>query len=103
MQRDIASHIIVLLLGAQTNHEKYKKDSSDLLNWLMQNEKNLSEHAFTFALVNLVKLNHLAKQFSTDQGFNLIDNLLGNACITNPQVGYNTVTILWILSNSEFA
>lgn len=103
MQRDIASHILVILLGAQTNHERYMKDSLDFLNWLLQNEKNLSEQAFTFALLNLVKLNHLAREFCTDQGFNVIDNLLGNACIHIPQVGYNTICILWILSNNEAA
>ena len=76
---------------------------------MLQNKKKLSDNAFTFALLNLVKINALAKEFCTVQGFNYIDDLLRIVVGTMSnsqhigQVAYNTLAILWILSYQEHA
>ena len=33
----------------------------------------------------------------------MIDELLSNSALHNPQVGYNTIAILWILSYQDYA
>lgn len=67
------------------------------------NNLQLSVNAYTFALMILLKTNHLAREFSTQSSFKIISDLLEGPCLENPQVGYNVITMLWILSYHEFA
>ena len=52
--------------------------------------------------MTLLKTNQLAREFSTLHSFKIISDLLEGPCIENPQVGYNVVALLWILSSHEF-
>jgi hypothetical protein len=82
---------------------KNLEDAKAFMDWIVTNRLKISDQAFTFAILNLVKNNHIAKAFCNDQSFNIIDSLLGNAATSPPQVSYNTVTILWILSFQDVA
>lgn len=58
--------------------------------------------------MTILKRNHLARDFSNVQGFKFIDDLLTGPCIQQsntfaPQIAYNTLVILWILSFNDFA
>ena len=109
--RDIASHILVLLVDS-TKFEKCGDDATHFLYTLTQqsfdefykkDKSILSLHAYTFALMTLLKTNQLAKEFTNDLGFKVLNELLERPCLENAQIAYNVVTILWILSYHEFS
>ena len=88
------------------------RDSTDFLNWLQRNGElrkiNLSNNAFTFALMTILKKNHLARDFANIKGFKYLDDLITEPCIDqnrtdSPQIAYNTIAIMWILSHHSFA
>lgn len=96
----------------QKESESYMRDSTDFLNWLQGGGNlrsiRLSPNAFTFALMTILKKNHLARDFANVKGFKYIDDLLVGPCIqqsstTAPQIAYNTLCVLWILSFNDFA
>ena len=66
------------------------------------NNMQLSVHAYSFALMILLKSNNLAREFSNNHSFKMISDLLEGPCLESPQVGYNVVTMLWILSYHDF-
>ena len=58
--------------------------------------------------MTILKKNHLARDFANIKGFKYLDDLITGPCIeqgsTNaPQVAYNTIVIMWILSFHGFA
>lgn len=58
--------------------------------------------------MTILKKNHLAREFANVKGFKIIDDLLVGPCINqsstnSPQIAYNTLVILWILSFNDFA
>mmetsp|Transcript_19642 Transcript_19642/g.30293 ORF Transcript_19642/g.30293 Transcript_19642/m.30293 type:complete len:384 (+) Transcript_19642:2-1153(+) len=105
IQRDIASHVLAILI-AYTNFDKCHKEAREFLNYLTQqndvNSLTLSVNAYTFALMTILKTNQLAREFSTQHSFGMIANLLEGPCLESPQVGYNVVCTLWILSYHDY-
>lgn len=111
--RDIASHVLAILIESQKKeNEAYQKDSTDFLNWLQSggdiNHLKLSHNAFTFALMTILKKNHLARDFANVKGFKFLEDLITGPCIKQnvsqaPQIAYNTIVTMWILSYHEFA
>lgn len=84
--RDIASHILAILIEAQKKEsESYIRDSTDFLNWLQHGGElrkiRLSHNAFTFALMTILKKNHLARDFANVKGFKYLDDLITGPCI----------------------
>jgi len=64
----------------------------------------LSHEAFTFAIMTILKTNELAKIFCENRAsFDIISKYLEGPCLEKPQIGYNVMVILWILSYHEFA
>lgn len=51
----------------------------------------------------LLKTNELAKQFSDNGGFNILEVYLTKIAPQNYQVAYNTICALWVLSYHDFA
>ena len=109
--RDIASHILVLLIDAQ-KYEKCEKDAKQfLIKITSQQEKGfrpkdnsiLSLNALSFALVTMVKTNQLAREFSNVLGFQIMNEFLEGPCLDSPQIAYNIITALWILSYHDFS
>ena len=74
----------------------YLKQKTDI------NHLSLSVNAYTFALMTILKTNELARDYSVDQSFKMITDLLDDPCLNNYQVAYNVVCMLWILSYHEF-
>jgi hypothetical protein len=60
-------------------------------------------HAYTFALMYLLKTNELAKEFVDMNGFDLYARLLDKDCIEDYQIAYNVICALWVISYHEFA
>jgi hypothetical protein len=60
-------------------------------------------HAYTFALLYLLKTNELAKEFIDQNGFELFSKYLDFECIEDHQVAYNVIGALWIISYHPFA
>lgn len=58
---------------------------------------------YTFCLLTLLKTKELAIKFSTKSSFDLIAKMLDGPCQRHGQVGYNVVSMLWILSFHPFA
>jgi V-type H+-transporting ATPase subunit H len=87
-------------------YEKCHKHAREFLNWLMQQSNvsklRISVNAYTFALMILLKTNELAREFTTPASFRTISDLLEGPCLENPQVSYNVVTMLWVLSYHDF-
>lgn len=52
--------------------------------------------------MTLLKCNELAEKFVNGQSFNVIGKLLEGPCLSEPQIAYNVVTMLWILSYHDF-
>jgi len=55
-----------------------------------------------------MKTNVLAREFSNALGFKIINDLLEGPCIdqlnpSSPQIAYNTICTIWILSYHPFA
>jgi hypothetical protein len=110
--RDIASHILVLLIDAE-KFEKIEKNAMHFLDTLMiQKEKGFSQHhteniitinALSFAILTMVKKNELAQKFCSPLGFKILNDFLEQACLENAQIAYNVVATLWILSYHEFS
>jgi hypothetical protein len=67
----------------------------------------ISKPAFSFALMNILKKNELARDYCDVQGIQLIDKFLEGPCVEqqsySPQVCYNIICSLWILSYHPFA
>lgn len=88
-------------------HE-YKNCSNEarqFLNWLLEQKTKLriSIHAYTFSLMYILKSNELAKEFTEQNGFDLLANFLEKECIDDHQIAYNVVCTLWIISYHPFA
>jgi hypothetical protein len=60
-------------------------------------------HAYTFALLYLLKTNELAREFTEQNGFDLFSKFLSYECIEDHQVAYNVIGALWIISYHDFA
>lgn len=104
--RDIASHILALLIDGEKQYDSIKKHAHDFMNMLVTGNKNehsrlVSEHAQTFAIMTLVKTNELAIEFSNVLGFKILHEFLEGACLENAQIAYHVITTLWILSYHE--
>lgn len=64
----------------------------------------LSHQAYTFALMTILKTNELAKIFCENKSsFKIISDYLEGPSLSQPQIGYNVMVILWILSYHSFA
>lgn len=107
-QRDVASHILVLLIDAYSS--KCEDDAKTFLQTVTHscadnfpNQKNplFSLPALSFALFTLMKTNKLAKNFCNALGFKIMDQLLEGPCIENAQIAYNVIGTLWVLSYHE--
>lgn len=76
---------IFICRAKQKESENYIRDSTDFLNWLQGGGNlktvKLSPNAFTFALMTILKRNHLARDFSNVIGFKYLDDLLVGPCI----------------------
>lgn len=55
-------------------------------------------HAYTFALLYVLKTNELAQEFVDQNGFEIISRYLEYECIEDHQVAYNVIGALWIIS-----
>jgi hypothetical protein len=110
VQRDIASHLLALLTVGYAQEEKFEKieqAAKEFLNWIVIQSDidrlNISINAYTFALMTLLKCNDLAEIFVNGSSFNVIGKLLEGPCLSEPQIAYNVVTTLWILSAHEYS
>lgn len=103
-QRDLASHILAMLIEAH-EYKNCQMEAKQFLNWLIEQKKkpNISLHAYTFAIMYLVKTNELAKEFVDQGGFELFSNYLNYECIKNYQIAYNVINALWIISYHPFS
>ena len=116
--RDIACHILVLLIDAQ-KIEKCEETAKNFVGYLLtymgigdgniltqsvsvQRTKPFSMHAYTFALMTICKKNELAREISNAMGFKILYEILTGPCLENPQIAYNVVATLWILSYNDF-
>lgn len=111
--RDIASHILVLLIDA--SGPKCESDAKHFLAQVTQhfadgiNKKNtkdepfLSLMALSFALFTLVKTNSLAKELTNPLGYKILNEFLETECLQNAQIAYHIVGCLWILSYHDEA
>lgn len=103
-QRDLASHILAMLIEAH-EYKNCQIEAKQFMNWLLEQKLNpsVSLHAYTFALMYLLKTNELAKEFVTQGGFEIFHRYLNNECIKNHQIAYNVICSLWIISYHQFA
>lgn len=103
-QRDLASHILAQLIEAH-EYKNCETQAKEFLNYLLEQKKQLqmSKHAYTFALLYIVKTNELAREFERCGGFEIYSRLLETDCTEDHQVAYNVVCALWILSFHPFA
>jgi V-type H+-transporting ATPase subunit H len=106
--RDIASHILALIIDAEKQYDNVAKHAKDFLNMVTNpsvdsNNELLSPHAQSFAIMTLVKTNQLAREFSNVLGFNILSKYLDGPCLQNAQIAYHVISALWILSFHEFA
>ena len=58
--------------------------------------------------MTILKKNHLARDFANIKGFKYLDDLITGPCLeqgntNSPQIAYNTVCTMWILSCHSFA
>lgn len=76
-QRDVASHILAMLIEAH-EYKNCANESRQFLNWLLEQKTKLrlSTHAYTFSLLYVLKTNELAKEFTEQNGFDLLANFL---------------------------
>jgi len=51
----------------------------------------------------MVKTKQLAREFSNALGFKILNEFLEQPCLENAQIGYNVISILWVLSYNEFS
>ena len=89
-------------------YEKCEKSAREFLMYLMQQRDItgmlLSHQAYTFAIMTILKTNELAKIFCQNKtSFDIITKYLEGPCLDKPQIGYNVMVILWILSYHDFA
>jgi hypothetical protein len=88
LQRDIASHILALMIEAE-KYERCEKEAKEFLLYLtlekdIQSMK-LSHQAYTFAVMTLLKTNELAKIFCADKtSFKIISDYLEGPCLSQP-------------------
>ena len=70
MQRDIASHVLALMIEAE-KYENCEKQAREFLMYLMEKRDihgmPLSHEAYTFALMTILKNNELAKIFCSNR------------------------------------
>ena len=81
-QRDLASHILAMLIEAH-EYKNCPDESRRFLNWLLEQKgkPRLSLHAYTFTLMYLLKTNELAQEFVNYGGFDLFANYLDDFCL----------------------
>jgi len=86
-------------------YKNCQQEAKQFQNWLIEQKKkpNISLHAYTFAIMYLVKTNELAKDFVDQGGFELFSNYLNYECIKNYQIAYNVINALWIISFHPFS
>jgi len=86
MSRDMASHVLSLLIEAE-KYEKCSKQAGEFLNWLINqrdiNNLQVSTQAYTFSLLVILKKNELAHEFAEGQGFKILSDLLDDRCLHN--------------------
>jgi hypothetical protein len=82
--RDIASHILVLLIDAE-KYEKIEDDAKHFMTTLMiqkemgfegRDKPLVSLNALSFALMTMSKTNQLAREFSNANGFKILNQFL---------------------------
>ena len=71
-QRDLATHILAQLIEA-TQYKNCETAAREFLNWLLEQRGKLqvSEQAYTFSLMYLLKTNELAREFERSGGFDI--------------------------------
>ena len=104
MQRDLASHILAMLIEAH-EYKNCSIEAKQFMNWLVEMKQNptLNINAYTFALMYLLKTNELAKEFVDQGGFELFHRYLNNECLKSNQIAYNVINSLWIISYHPFS
>jgi len=90
--------------------DKCAKEAKDYVVWLKSQtmqRMEISKPAYSFALMTVLKKNELARDYCDVQGIQIIDKFLEGPCIDqqsySPQVCYNIICSLWILSYHPFA
>ena len=105
-QRDLAAHTLSMLIDAY-EYDMCKDTARQFLNFLLQQrddqERKLSDNAYTTCLMYLLKSNELAREFVDQRGFEIMQKFLQNQCIQDGQIAYNIVCCLWIISYHHFA
>lgn len=103
-QRDLASHILAMLIEAH-EYKNCPQQAKEFMNYLleMKEQPKLSLPAYTFALMYLLKTNELAKDFVENGGFELFHRYLNLECLKSYQIAYNVLCALWIISYHPFA
>lgn len=61
-------------------------------------KRTLSDIAFTFALMTIMKQNDMAYRYINADNFAWLAGILSNECQKDAQVAYQTTVLLWILS-----
>ena len=74
-----------------------------LLNTAASNFQSLSRQTYTHCLMYLLRINDVAQEFVSKDGFSTLLALLGDASQHDAQIAYNVCTCFWILSHHKFA
>lgn len=111
--RDIASHILVLLIDGEKHHDKVRDHAKHFLNIITTQKEMgfasidrnplISLHALSFAIMTLVKTNQLAQEFCNALGFKILNDFLDGPCLSNAQIAYQVVSTLWVMSYHDFS
>lgn len=79
-----------------------EQESKDFIVYLISNHRGnnfkLSQYAYSFAIMYLMKQNDLAKQFIDSRGQETLQGLLRGECQKDNMIAYNVICTLWILS-----
>jgi hypothetical protein len=62
----------------------------------------LSPYALTYSLMQISRRNFLAKKFSNFQSFTYVSKALESNAKSNPQVAYQIMATLWVLSFHDY-
>lgn len=95
---DVASKILSMLI-VDTGYSKCEQNANDFLNRIYSyKNSNLSAHAYTASMMNLLKINELAISYTEFQGINTLQGILLTDALDDYQIAYNTLCCLWIMS-----
>ena len=76
-------HILAKMVEA-LEYKNCEKEAREFLQWLLQqnyDQPSISNQAFSFAFMYLLKSNELAREFYDKQGFELLGRFLEKHCV----------------------